>query len=215
MRKKLIYIFGTSHIGLRLAENLSHENEVILFDSHQASPVQEQNWTYLYNDFSRLPDLSNGVVVYVVTNEDQLNIRLALSISNSHPDLPVTITLSQSRLGKKLSAHIENLSFINPSELAARKFADAINIPDYKSQNVVSKNQPEAIAEIRFRRQLDPLISRALIFFLLLALTTTTYFQFSEHISWIDSWDFVITLMTTVVFGDFSLRESYELSNII
>jgi Trk K+ transport system NAD-binding subunit len=215
MRKKLIYIFGTSHISLRLAENLSDENEVILFDSHQATPEEGQSWTYLYNDFSRLPDLSKGEIVYVVTNEDQLNIRLALSIGNSYPDLPVTISLSQSRLGIKLSGHIKNFSFINPSELAAKKFADAVNTPRYNLSNVISQSPSESVPEVRSQRQIDPLILRALLFSFLLAVITTIYFHYAENIAWIDSWYFVITLMTTVGFGDYSLREASSLSKII
>ena len=215
MNPSEIYIFGASHIGLRLAGKLSAQNHVVVFDQQLTAPETPDGYQYLPVDFTNMPDLSKAKIAYIVTDEDKLNIRLALAIGKAHADLPVVITLVQSRLGKKLSRHLQNFSFISPPELAAQKFVEALNAVSPVTLNHAANVPIQEEPEVRHRWQIDPLVLRALLFFSVIAIFTTIYFHFAENLSWIDSWYFVVTLMTTVGFGDISLKSSSTLSKII
>lgn len=187
----------------------------LVLDRLPEAPHAPSGWEYSSSDFKLLPDLQQARAVYVVTDEDKINIRLALHVRNARPDVPIIITLVQSRLGRKLALHLENFSFVSPAELAAQKFVDAMYAPApaHATRVLAAESEPER--EISTLVKIDPLVVRALSAIMLLALAATIYFHYAENLSWIDALYFVITLMATVGFGDISLVESTILSKII
>ncbi len=216
MNSSEIIIFGASHVGLRLARRLAlGGHRVRVLDRPAESPEPPEGWAYTSADFTSPAKLDHARLAYVVTDEDKLNIRTALAVRGAYPDLPIVITLVQSRLGKKLARHLNHFSFISPSELAADKFVDAVYAPAPPSEAVHKSIEIAPEADVPKAWNIDPLVLRAVIFFAVLALFTTFYFHYAEKLSWIDAWYFVVTLMTTVGFGDISLRTSSTLSKII
>lgn len=203
-------------MGLRLARRLTGLGHGVRVVDHSATPSEPpEGWEYTSANLNSPSNLDRARLVYIVTDEDKLNIRLALAVRSAHPDMPIVITLVQSRLGKKLARHLNNFSFISPPELAANKFVNAIDAPLPKGTEA---EHPFIIApepDLRKRWHIDPLVLRAVIFFGVLAIFTTVYFHYAEQLSWIDAWYFVVTLMTTVGFGDISLRTSSTISKII
>ncbi|HEX4948660.1 MAG TPA: NAD-binding protein [Blastocatellia bacterium] len=216
MSQAEIVIFGTSHVGLRLAQRLTTNGQrVRVVDRPAEAPETPEGWEYTSGNFTSPTQLACARMVFIVTDEDKLNIRTALAVRSAYPDLPIVITLVQSRLGKKLARHLDHFSFISPSELAADKFVDAVYAP---APDIASAHKPSEVApepDLRKAWNLDPLVLRAVIFFATLALFTTVYFHFAEGLSWVDAWYFVVTLMTTVGFGDISLRTASTTSKII
>ena len=216
MSQSEIIIFGASHVGLRLARRLTVNGHCVrVIDRPAESPEPPEGWEYTSADFTSPSKLEQARIAYVVTDEDKLNIRTALAIRSAYPDLPIVITLVQVRLGKKLARHLNHFSFLSPSELAADKFVDAVFAPAPLSESI---HKPVEIApepQLPKPWNIDPLVLRAVIFFAALALFTTFYFHYAENLSWIDAWYFVVTLMTTVGFGDISLRTSSTTSKII
>lgn len=216
MSQSEIIIFGASHVGLRLARRLAAAGRrVRVVDQFAQSPEPPEGWQYTCADFASPSHLDHARLAYIVTDEDKLNIRIALAIRSAHPSLPIVITLVQSRLGKKLARHLNDFSFLSPSELAADKFVDAVFAPAPPNEAI---HKPVEIApepELTRAWNIDPLVLRAVIFFAVLAIFTTVYFHYAEKLSWIDAWYFVVTLMTTVGFGDISLRTSSTTSKII
>ncbi len=216
MSSSEIIIFGASHVGLRLARRLAlHGHCVRVLDRPTEASESPEGWEYTSVDFAAPIKLDKARIAYIVTDEDKLNLRTALAVRSTYPDLPIVITLVQSRLGKKLARHLNHFSFVSPSELAADKFVDAVFAPAPPSEAI---HKPVEIApdpELPKPWNIDPLVLRAVIFFASLALFTTLYFHYAEQLSWIDAWYFVVTLMTTVGFGDISLRTSSTLSKVI
>lgn len=216
MNQSEIVIFGATHVGLRLARRLAIGGKhACVVDLPSAPPETPEGWKYNRTDFNAPSNLDRARLVYIVTDEDKLNIRLALAVRSAYPNVPIVITLVQSRLGKKLARHLNNFSFISPPELAAKKFVNAIDapLPTTRTASQIVSIEPEP--ELHKSWHLDPLVMRAVIFFGLLAIFTTFYFHFAEKLSWVDAWYFVVTLMTTVGFGDISLRTSSTISKII
>ena len=216
MSQSEIIIFGTSHVGLRLARRLTlNGHRVRVMDRPLESPESPEGWEYTSADFTSPTKLDHARMVFIVTDEDKLNIRTTLAVRSAYPALPIVITLVQSRLGKKLARHLEHFSFISPSELAADKFVDAIYAPPLPSELAHKIIELPSETELPKPWQIDPLVLRAVIFFAGLSLFTTVYFHYAEKLSWVDAWYFVVTLMTTVGFGDISLRTASTPSKVI
>ena len=186
-----------------------------VIDRPAASPEPPEGWEYTSADFTSPSHLNQAQRVFIVTDEDKLNLRTALAVRSAYPTLPIVITLVQSRLGKRLAQHLEYFSFISPSELAADKFVDAVYAAPPSSEAAPKLVELPPESELPKHWQIDPLVLRAVIFFAGLSLFTTIYFHFAEQLSWVDSWYFVVTLMTTVGFGDISLRTASTPSKII
>jgi Trk K+ transport system NAD-binding subunit len=211
-----IIIFGASHTGIRLAERLSAQSRrVLVIDRADKAPEAVCGCDYASSDFVVPADIGQTRLVYVVTDEDKLNIRIALAVRSASGTVPVVSTLTQSRLGKKLARHLDNFSFINPPELAAEKFVEAIYAPAPASVIQARPTAAEPETEAVARWQPDPLIVRAVCLIGALAVLATCYFHFAEHLNWIDAAYFVVTMMATVGFGDISLRQSATLSKLI
>ncbi len=210
-----VFIFGATHVGIRLAERLTAQARRVCVLDRGAAPIPARPWDHVCCDFAVLPDLAAARVVYVVTDEDKLNIRLALAVRRANRAVPVVITLTQSRLGEKLARHLENFAFINPPELAAGRFVEAIYAAkptDTASPRVdLLPPNPEA----RERWHPDPLILRAVAVLVSIGFLATCYFHGAEHLRWIDALYFVVTMMATVGFGDISLRDSTTLSKLV
>lgn len=211
-----VYIFGASHVGIRLARRLvKNGHPVVLFDECSRPAEQPAGWEFQSIDFAALPPLGETKMVYIVTDEDKLNIRTALAVRSALPSQQIVITLSQSRLGNKLALHLKNFSSVSPPELAAKTFVNALSLPAPSHAPMTPQTEELHEGSFRKHRNVDPLVLKALLFFAALAGFTTLYFHYQENLSWIDSWYFVVTLMTTVGFGDIGLRNSSSLSKIV
>ena len=130
LNQPLIVIFGATHVGLRLARRLTLAGHRVRVTDHAAAPPETpEGWEYASADLNSPSNLDDARLVYIVTDEDKLNIRLALAVRSAYPDVHIVITLVQARLGKKLARHLQHFSFISPPELAAKKFVGAIDAP--------------------------------------------------------------------------------------
>ena len=210
-----IVIFGATHIGIRLANRLASRFAVLVIDQFAGPPEAPSGWRYEQGDLTAPAHFQSATTVFAVTDEDKLNIRIALAIRHANRTVPIVITLVQSRLGRKLARHLERFSFISPPELAAQKIVEAIYAPKPKSSASAVHLPAEADIELGHRRRTDPLIVRALAVIGTMAVLATVYFHYAETLSWIDSLYFVVTMMATVGFGDISLRTSSNLSKVV
>ena len=208
-------IFGATHIGIKLARLLSAKAARVRVIDRLAAPLDPPaGWEYVSNDFAVPENVKDASAVYVVTEQESLNIRIALAVRSVSAQVPIIITLEQSRLGRKLARHLERFSFISPSELAAKQFVDCIDAPSPDPSSHIAPAQTSD-AEISLPRKIDPLVAYAVSAAGAMVCLATIYFHYAEHLSWIDSLYFVVTLMATVGFGDISLKESSDLSKII
>ncbi len=209
-----IVIFGATHIGVRLAHRLAGRFTVLVVDRAPEPPETPSGWRYAQGDLTTPPNIARARTVFAVTDEDKLNIRIALAVRHESKTAPIVITLVQSRLGRKLARHLDRFSFISPPELAARRIVDAIYAPRPESAAAAPvTGEPEPDLPRRWR--VDRLIVRALSIIAAMAALSTIYFHFAEDLSWIDSIYFVVTMMATVGFGDISLRTSTTVSKLI
>ncbi|MEW6207599.1 MAG: NAD-binding protein [Acidobacteriota bacterium] len=208
-------IFGATHIGIKLARLLAASGSRVRVLDRAAAPLEPPSgWEYVSSDFTVPEYVKDARAVYVVTEQESLNIRIALAVRSLSPQVEVIITLEQSRLGRKLARHLDRFSYLSPSELAAKQFVDCLDAPspDQASPPIA---QRQASEESSLPRKIDPLVGYAVGAAGVMACLATIYFHYAESLSWIDSLYFVVTLMATVGFGDINLKESSDLSKII
>lgn len=209
-------IYGATHTGIRLANRLADKwPGVVLIDRAAVPPEPPRGWRYRSGDFTVTSDVQYAKTVFAVTDEDKLNIRIALAVRTACPTVPIVIALVQSSLGRKLARHLKFFSFVSPPELAAREFADAVFAPSPGTSAPVEQGATALDPRPAGSRRIDPLVAKALSVIVAMAALASLYFHYAEGISWIDSVYFVVTLMATVGFGDISLRTSTTLSKII
>ncbi len=209
----MIVVFGATHLGVTLAGYLAKEHRDVLVIDQVALQEQPEGWEYRRGSFNAFPGIEQARIVYAVTDEDRINIRIALVVRSASRSVPICVALTQSRLGEKLARHLNNFYFVNPPELAARSFVEAVYA---EAEHHKESSSPSAVVdESEARLRPDPIIYRALIAFFALAFCSSIYFSYSENLSWIDSVYFVITMMTTVGFGDINLKDSSILSKIV
>ena len=192
---------------------MERPGKVWLIDPASAGAVG--GWVRVQSNFEVPAAVAQARVVYVVTDEDKLNIRLALAVRRVSPTTPIVITLTQDRLGEKLGRHLKHFSFINPPALAAGRFVAAIDAVEPAAARPVDPAPAPLHPEEPGRWSLDPLVMRAVGVIAVIAVLAICYFHAAEHLRWIDAAYFVVTMMATVGFGDISLRDSSTLSKIV
>jgi Trk K+ transport system NAD-binding subunit len=210
-----IVIFGATHIGIRLAHRLAGRFSVLVIDRAPSPAETPSGWQYAQRDLTATDHVQHARAVFAVTDEDKLNIRIALAVRQACKTVPIVITLAQSRLGRKLARHLDRFSFISPPELAGQRIVEAIDAPKPASSENVAHQPGELESEPARKWGIDPLIVRALAVIATMMVLSTIYFHYAEALNWIDSLYFVVTMMATVGFGDISLRTSTTLSKII
>jgi Trk K+ transport system NAD-binding subunit len=209
-----ILIFGASHGGIRLAERLVAASHRVTVLDPAPLPVPAPARTQVSTDFAGPANVGAARLVYVVSDQDRLNIRLALAVRRAHATVPIVMRLTQSQLGEKLARHLPHLAFINPPELAAARFVDAVYAPQPASAGgpPVAPTPGEPAAAAYWLS--DPLVLRAVLVLFGIGAVATGYFHFAEKLRWIDALYFTVTTMATVGYGDFNLKDSSTFSKI-
>jgi hypothetical protein len=209
--KKTVLILGASHTGIALSKKIKADPnfECVLSDTFSCPDAEVSDIysrfgkdisTYLYKSFN---------TYFVVHDEDGVNVRLILLIKAKFKDARIFTVLSQTNLATKLGKHIRNVEYVNQAALASKKFVDSIYETDDKSP---AEPDQKLFQFPKFR--MDPLIKKALIFIGCVMVVSASFFHFYDKIPWIDSFYFTVTMMTTVGFGDFSLRDHDNVSKI-
>ena len=210
-----IVIFGATHGGIRLAERLFAQSHPVTLIDPAPPPEVPRGWNQVRSDFAVPADIGRARVIYAVTDQDKVNLRIALAVRRSSPTVPIVITLTQSPLGEKLARHLRHFAFVNPPELAAGRFVEAV----YAAQPAGAGAAAAAAAappapEAAERWRPDPLVLRAVMVLCAIGVAATCYFHFAERLSWIDALYFTVTTMATVGFGDINLKDSSTFSKL-
>jgi len=187
---KNVAIIGDSHTGIALAKKLmKHENFKCVLVGKGECPA---------GDVNKFLDCD---IFFAVSDDDAENIRTILLIRKNNAR-PIYTVLIQMNLASKIEKMVPNVKFVNQAELAAKKFVLAM-YEDDESPHV----SPESPRGIKFSFKMDPLIRKATMFIGGLLLGSTIFFMFNDGMRWIDAVYFTVTMMTTVGFGDYSLRD--------
>lgn len=201
-------IIGATHTGLQLAKKLKPiALSVVLADTREC-PDRDVKSVYKQVDIIEDAAAIGGDCYFVTFDEDSANVRMCLSINRQHRGTQIYTMLAQESLGDKVAKCMPNFKYINPAKQAAKQFVRT------------ALTNLEDSAETKFkwpkiRVKLDSLVKKAMAFIFGVMFSSTMFFHFYDGLPWIDAFYFTVTMMATVGFGDYSLKDNSELSKIV
>lgn len=144
--------------------------------------------------------------MFVLDDEDRYNIQAALIVISLNESVPVFVSLFNAELAGHLRTGCQNVVALNPAGLATKVFVDALHAPITRKRDL-SRHFP-AHHKLFARPEADRWLYALVATFVVLVIGGTIVFHFTEKLSFLDAFYFVVTLMTTTGFGDISLRNS-------
>lgn len=205
---KKYVILGATHTGITLTKRLTAlGHKVVLCDVIDCPDSAVENDYLKRSPIDDAKMLGRFDAYFITFDDDAKNIRLCLSINNEFPHVPLYTILTQDPLGQKVSKLMPNFHYINPPTMAAKRFVD--EALDDLPENVEHKFKWKSV---KFRP--DSLVKKAILFILGVMLSSILFFHINDGMGWIDALYFTVTMMATVGFGDYSLKDHSDVSKL-
>lgn len=183
--KRKILIIGESHISHKLRDLASDRFEIV--DSVQ----------------------DDVAAAFIVHHEDNHNVKFSLSVRREHATVPIYAILYQDTLGDKIAASMDNFHYVDPSNIAAKRFVEAaLKDLDKDTKRIKIKLDTKSFKP-------DTLTKKAVMFILAVVASCTLYFHLFEGMPFVDALYFTVTIWSTVGFGDFSMKEYDDSTKLI
>lgn len=215
-----IVLFGSGHLAFQIGRKLRGLGHSVVeiagtcFRAEHALSGDESVVEYCRRTLAET-GVDRARAVYVVDREDRYNIQFALIVLALNETVPVYVALFHEELAGQLQASRPGLVVRNPALISAGLLADALRAPltrPPRPPRATSERPDHSLAEVRRHPWLYVLI---LIFVFLIAAGTVVFHEtrFPDikpdgHLTWLDSFYFTVTVMTTTGFGDISLLNS-------
>ena len=215
-----IVLFGSGHLAFQIGRMLRAQGQTVVavagtcFREEHASVDGESVLEYCRRTLAE-SGIDHARAVYVVDREDRFNIQFTLIVLALNETVPVYVALFHEDLAGQLQASRPGLIVRNPALISAGLLADALRAPVTRRPRptrAATARRDDSMAEVRRHPWLYALV---LVFAGLIAVGTVVFHEthFPDikpdgHLSWLDSFYFTVTVMTTTGFGDISLLNS-------
>ena len=154
----------------------------------------------------------------LVSSNNAANLETALDVKRLAPRVRVVLRLDQDKLAERLRRDFGIDAVLSPAVLAASRFAEAaLAVPPPRPRSPVPAGPASAGLPHRFavRRRIGlwgrffdlPEPTRVLLALLFLFIGAVTLFQHVLHLPLADAVYFTSTIVTTVGFGDYNLKD--------
>lgn len=181
-----ILVIGAGHLAQRVREHLA------------AAAVTSPP------DAVETADLSGIARAFLLDDDDDINLRLLVTLRARAPQLPVTAAIFNDAVAAHLSGRDGHVRIVNPATIAAPTFVAALDAP-IERRRAVAVAAPSSQMPPRAG---DRLLVTLGLAFLALVVSATTYFHVAERLSWVDALYFVVVTVATVGYGDINLLNS-------
>lgn len=210
-------ILGSGHLSIRVLVELESAGYDVC---HLTAELIESTPGYQVARLEciqqRLRDacVEDVAAIYVVDAEDRRNIEFALAAMSFEQKSPIFLSLFNEQIAPHFQINCPNLYIVNPARLAASEFVDAISrqreapLPERPGE---SPRRPARIREFVLKNRLLVLV---ISLFALLYSAGAVVFHETEQLSWLDSFYFITTVITTTGFGDIHLRNSSDVAKV-
>lgn len=205
-----IILFGSGHLAFQVSRKLqaagleqAHIGSEHFHNPRKSLP-QESIVEYLRRTLEEV-HIGSARAVFVLDDEDRYNIQFALIAVSLNESVPVYVSLFNAELAGHLRANSQSVLALNPAGLATKVFVDALRASITKKRPL---RQPPTQTRHFARAPVDRWLYALVMAFLVLLVSGTIVFHFTEKLSFVDAFYFVVTMMTTTGFGDISLRNS-------
>ncbi len=201
MEAPVVLLYGSGRLGVAIEQRL-------VLAGCQVTKLRPSNDDSL--ELSEIA-LQSASVLVLAADDDAGNVDLALTARRLRPDLPLVVRLFDEALVAYLKDTLARVSILSMSAIAAPAFAEAT------LQAIANRGADRAAAppyavkqrvSARRRVGLDRVLLGAMIGLVAVILTSTVFFAKALDLSAIDALYFVWTTVTTVGYGDITLRNA-------
>jgi hypothetical protein len=207
-----VLILGSGHLAYRLKKLVSRQGyEVISLSNGSRAAGDEESPFQVMQQQLRGVDLESLIMAYAVDDRDEQNLEFTITLLSLKPDLRITASLFNENIAPHLRAAHPNVAILNPAKIAAPVFIDALYAPVTHSL----RYEPSKSAGTPGAGRRDVLMWALAASFAALMVCSAWYFHVHEHLSWLDSFYFVVVTVATVGYGDISLLNSSAGSKIM
>ena len=203
-----ILVAGVGHLSFQVYRKLKEKGyspvRVVSDQSDKTSTsVSEHSIYEHYRALFENAGIAGADTVYLVDDDDQFNIQFFLLAAALNPNAHLVMSLFNDSLAPHLRSGHKSLVVFNPAAIAASEFAKAA---EKKKGRKSRAAQTESIEQKKRKNSplLNSLIAMSAVF-VGIFIFATTVFHYMHDLSWIDSFYFTATVITTTGFGDITL----------
>ncbi len=210
-----ILVAGEGHLSFQVGRKLKEKGYApVHIETHtKANVVGLRDESSVYEHYQRKFEqagIQDAEMVYLIDDEDKLNIQFFLIASALNPKVRLVMSLFNDTLAPHLRAGHSKLEVLNPASIAAAEFAAAALKKPKKTSRVVAA---PAVYEHADQSLRNALVGISGIFFAIFCVSVTV-FHTSHHLSWLDAVYFTTTVITTTGFGDITLLNATPLVKV-
>lgn len=212
MKSEIVLIIGAGHLAYRVNKLVKAKGYQVTHITYLLSKEEDHISTIdTIAEKLRSFDFSSLAMIYVLDEKDESNLEIVIALMALQPTRPITTSLFNENIRPHLQAAHPQLHILNPARIAAPFFVQALNQPVHGR----SIHFPVKTAIEPPKQKSDSFIKWLLASFVLLIVLTATYFHYTEHLSWVDAFYFVVVTVATVGYGDINLLQASVLSKLI
>ncbi len=212
-----ILVAGVGHLSFQVYRQLKEKGysptRVVSDPSNKTSTsVSERSVYEHYQTFFETAGIKDAETVYLLDDDDQYNIQFFLIAAALNPNAHLVVSLFNDSLAPHLRSGHELLSVFNPAAIAAEEFVKAAE--NNKARKMHARlTDAWFLSEQKNSSLFNSLVAISVVF-VGIFIFAMAVFHYMDKLSWIDSFYFTGTVITTTGFGDISLLHSSPLLKI-
>ena len=195
-----VIVIGSGRLAHRLTKILRDGKVSVTevsskeFKDREETTVQESSMDYA-RDLLLKRGIADAQSVCVVDSEDAVNIYLLMAVLSARENVPVFATFFNESLVSGLALRHRNVKIFNPANIVSKLFVQAL-------PESVSKDEEVKTLDTYRDNISDGLIWKLIFGFVWLVVSGAVFFRITETVDWQKSFYLVITVITSVNFGD-------------
>ncbi|MBI4098492.1 MAG: NAD-binding protein [Candidatus Magasanikbacteria bacterium] len=201
-------VIGSGHLALQTARLLTSRGWSVAtisssqFDDRPETKKIESSFEHasaLFNDAG----IATAHAVCIVDDEDRRNLQLTLVALALNKNIPIAIALWSDALAEHIT-HASPLVYVcNPAAIATAHFIAAL---EDKHENLTAVANNDEHKKPAHPINKNGYIAQLLIAFALVIALGALFFKLTEGTTWLDSVYLIVTVITSVNFGDAALH---------
>ena len=198
-RAPVVILCGSGRLALAIEQRLS-------------SAGSRVEWLADAGEFASIPppQLESASVLILAGDDDAGNVDRALTMRRIRPDLPLVVRLFEPPLVTYLTSTLSKVMVLSMSATAAPAFSEAalLAIAERSDEASSSSRPARATPTGRSRLRPDRVLLTSLAILVVLVVAATLFFASALGLSVIDALYFSWTTITTVGYGDITLKNA-------
>lgn len=221
-------VCGLGRFGLSVVEHLRESGHAVVVITSPGTRADRKQHAlafgarviegdFRFHDVLEQAGVSSARALLLVSSNNAANLETALDVKRIAPSVRLVLRLDNDKLAERLGRDFGINAVLSPAVLAAGEFARAaLDAPQGRASAPTGASaarprrhnaRPRGIAGLRSRFFALPEPTRVLLALFFLFAAGVTLFQQALQLTLVDAIYFTSTIVTTVGFGDYNLKD--------